>query len=341
MSSALTKFFRAATCYAAVLALAGASFIFAQDQQNAGPQGQTNQEQASPGWHRFSGPPPAPPADPQNRTGSQTSASNPYQPYGPANSQQGPSVPPRLVIQRGAYMTVRTNQMLSSNQNLPGDAFTTTLEKPVVVDGLVVAQRGETVGGRVVEAKKAGRIKGVSHLTIELTSLTTVDGQQVPIQSQLISQEGPTSRARDAGAVTTTTGLGAAVGAAANGGAGAAVGAGAGAIAGVIGVLATRGHPTVIYPESLLTFQLEAPVTVSTTQAPQAFHYVELDAYARNSQAQNSPPAPPSLCNGRGCAPPPPPPDYYGPAYYPPFFTYFGPAFYPFGFGPTFFLGVR
>ncbi len=226
--------------------------------------------------------------------------------------------------------------MLSSDHNQAGDAFTATLEKPVVVDGLVVARAGRDCGGRVVEAKKAGRIKGVSHLAIQLTDLTLVDGQQAAIQSQLISQVGPTSRGRDADAVVTTTALGAAVGAAANGGIGAAVGAGAGAIAGTVGVLVTRGRQTVIYPESLLTFQIDAPVTISTRRAPEAFHYVELDAYARNSQAQNSPAPPPSLCNGHGCAPTP----YdYGPAYDSLYYGYFGPAFYPFYFGPGFYFG--
>ena len=331
MSKTLNKLFHLGGCYALTVLLAAAPLTFGQEQQNASPP--PPPEQASPGWHRFSGPPPAPPAASQSNP--QNGASPAHQPYGSENNR--PEVPARLTIQRGAYLTVRSNQILSSDHNQPGDAFTATLERPVVVDGLVVAQRGETVGGRVVEAKKAGRIKGVSHLAIQLTNLTLADGQQITIQSQLISQAGPTSRGRDAAAVATTTGLGAAVGAAANGGVGAAVGAGAGAIAGTIGVLVTRGHQTVIYPESLLTFQIEAPVTISTTRAPQAFHYVELDAYASTAQAQNPPPGPPSLCNGQGCAPPPP--YYYGPAYYPPYYSYFGPAFYPFYFGPTFYFG--
>jgi hypothetical protein len=331
MSSIGTKLFRTSICYALAAVLAGASFTLAQDQQSAPPPAQT---QSPAGWHRFSGPPPAAAGNQPNQSGT----SNPYKPYEPANAQQSPAAPARLTIQRGAYLTVRTNQILSSDHSLPGDAFTATLEKPIVVDGLVVAQRGQTLGGRVVEAKKAGRIRGVSHLAVQLTNLTLVDGQQVPIQTQLISQAGPTSRGRDAGAVVTTTGAGAIIGAAADGGGGAAIGAGAGAVAGVIGVLATRGHPTVIYPESLLTFQLEAPVMISTARAPEAFHYVELDAYARPSQPQNQPSAPPSLCNGPGCAPPPPP-YYYEPVYNPFYFGYFGPAFYPFYFGPTFYFG--
>ena len=50
--------------------------------------------------------------------------------------------------------------------------FSATLTQPVIVHGIVVAKRGQTAVGRVVEAKKAGMVSGVSHLGIKLTSLT-------------------------------------------------------------------------------------------------------------------------------------------------------------------------
>ena len=58
-----------------------------------------------------------------------------------------------------------------------------------------------SVGGRVTEAQKAGRVQGTSRLGVQLTDLTLVDGDQVPIQSQLISRGGPTSVGRDAAAI--------------------------------------------------------------------------------------------------------------------------------------------
>ncbi|MDQ6698881.1 MAG: hypothetical protein M3Z36_01695, partial [Acidobacteriota bacterium] len=147
------------------------------------------------------------------------------QPLAPANYNP----PPQLTIKPGTFITVRVNQPLSSDRNLPGDAFSATLARPVVVDGVVVAQRGQTLGGRIAEAHKAGRIEGVSRLGIQLTDLTLVDGQQLPIQSQLISRSGPTSVDPDAGAIAGTAAVGAAIGAAANYGVGAGVGAAAGA----------------------------------------------------------------------------------------------------------------
>src|ERR1039457_4216418 len=199
---------------------------------------------------------------------------NPY----PPSANRG-RIPAKLTIQPGTYITVRLNQGLSSDRNQAGDGFAATLAKPVVVDGVVVAERGQTVGGRVVEAKKAGRVEGVSHLAVQLTDLTLSDGQPVPIQTQLFSRNGPTSVGRDVAAVGATTATGAMIGAAAGWGRGAAIGAGAGALVGIVGVLVTRGHPTLLYPEQILTFRVEAPITVATEAAPQAFRWVSPNDY--------------------------------------------------------------
>jgi hypothetical protein len=229
--------------------------------------------------------------------------------------------------------------MLSSDKNQPGDGFSATLTRPLVADGVVVAQRGQIIGGRVAEAQKAGRVKGVSRLSVQLTDLTLVDGQQVPIETELTNLTGPTSKGRDAAAITGTTVTGAAIGAAADLGPGAAIGAGAGLIVGTVGVLLTRGRPTVIYPESLLTFRLSEPITISTDRAPQAFHYVgTTNVYNRASNAQGPPPDSGWNCKGYGYTyplPSPPPPAYYYYPYYP----------YPWGvgvgvwWGPGFYYG--
>jgi len=199
----------------------------------------------------------------------------------------------------------------------------------VVVDGFVVAQTGQTLAGRVEEAQKAGRVQGVSRLAVQLTDLTLVDGQNVPIHSQLISRSGSTSVGRDVAAVGGTTALGAAVGAAADWGRGAAIGAGAGAMVGLLGVLLTRGHPTIIYPEQVLTLRIETPVTIATDRAPQAFRWVEPEDYNQGLQASRpmTPRPPPSMYGGYPYAYP-----YYGPGFYP----YWGPSF-GFFYGPGFY----
>lgn len=203
-----------------------------------------------------------------------------------ANYNPGP-IPTKLTLKPGTFISVRLNQGLSSDRNQTGDAFTATLEKPIVVDGVVVADRGQTVGGKISEAKKAGRVEGVSRLAVQLTDLTLADGQPLPIQTQLFSKNGPTSVGRDVGAVGATTATGAAIGAAAGWGTGAAIGAGAGAVVGIVGVLVTRGRPTYLYPEQILTFRVEAPLAISTESAPQAFRWAGPYDYERPYDVQN------------------------------------------------------
>jgi len=242
------------------------------------------------------------------------------------------AVPPQLTIKPGAFVTVRVDQPLSSDRNQQGDAFSATLVRPVVVDGVVVAERGQTLSGRVVEAQKAGRAQGVSRLAVQLTDLSLVDGQRVPIQTQLVNRSGPTSEGRDAGAIASTTVTGAAIGAAADWGRGAAIGACIGAAAGVVGVLLTRGRETVIFPESALTFRIEAPVTISTERAPQVFRWVEREDYDRPEELQTRPARARVGCGPYGC---PPPPYYYGGLWSP---YYYGPRL-GFYFGPRFYYG--
>ncbi len=284
-----------------------------------------NPPPTAPGWHRFSSPPPQPP---------------PPSAPAPQADPAPQAVPDHLTIPAGAFVTVRVDQFLSSDKNKAGDGFSATLSRPLVANGLVVSRRGETLGGRVIEAKKAGRVKGVSQLQITLNTLTLADGHQIPIQTELTSITGPTSKGRDAAGIVTTAAAGAAIGAAAAWGPGAAIGGGAGLIAGTVGVLVTRGHPTVIYPESQLTFRLAQPVAFSTERAPQAF----VDASTLNNQraaAQGPPQGPPAAyqgCAGPGCAPYPPP-YYYGPYYPYPYYWgpsfgfYYGGGFYGRGFG--------
>ena len=252
-----------------------------------------------------------------------------YPPQQPNYQQQSNApIPATLNVPAGVYLTVRINQLLSSDRNQQGDAFSATLVKPLVINGVVVAEPGQTLGGRVTESVKAGRIEGVARLGVQLTDLTLVDGQQIPIHSSLINRSGPTSVGRDVGAIAGTTALGAAVGAAADWGRGAAIGAGAGAAVGIIGVLVTRGHPSVLYPEQILTFRIEEPLTISTANSPQAFRYVEPGEYDRPAYGSQ----------------PPPQMSYYAGAPYPPAAVapapYYGYPYY-WGGGFSLFLGGR
>jgi hypothetical protein len=199
-------------------------------------------------------------------------------------------VPATLVLKPGTIITARVSQWLSSDKNKQGDSFSAELDQPVVVDGWVVARRGQTVMGRVAVAKKAGRVKGTSQLGIELSELVLVDGQQLSIHSQLLQENGQTSKGTDAAAVGTTTGIGTVIGGAAEGGEGAGIGAAIGAGAGLAGVLLTRGRPTVIPPETALTFRLSSPVSFSTANSGPTFRQAVPSDFNNDRSLRRRPP---------------------------------------------------
>jgi hypothetical protein len=275
-----------------------------QDQSTA-PQDQQNPQDQNQG--PMNAPPP-----PQNNN-------NYWQNPQPADRRPPPLVPPSLTVPAGTVIQIRTRDFLSSDGNHKGDNFIATLAQPIVIDGWVVMRRGQTINGQVTDAVRAGRVKGVSRLQLDLSQLTLVDGQLVPVQTQLLNASAGTSNGRDAAAIGVTTGTGAAIGAAAAGGPGAAIGAGAGFVASVAGVLLTRGKPTIITPETLLTFKTEQPVTISTVRGQLAFRPVTQADYQPSQQPRNANyrrPRPYPYYYGPAYYPPPPPPGYYyGPGY--------------------------
>jgi hypothetical protein len=249
-------------------------------------------------------------------------------------SQGAQTVPGTLTVPAGTILVVRINEFLSSDRNQIGDAFTAELERPIIVNGWVVARRGQVVTGKVKEAQKAGRVKGVSQLGVELTDLTVVDGRQVPVLTELWKGSGGTSHGQDAATVAGGTGLGAAIGAAADWGRGAAIGAGAGAAAGIATVLLTRGRPTILEPETQLSFRLVDPVRVDTTQGQQAFLPATQGDYEGGRFERRGPPRLARGYPGYPCG-------YYSPCYAYPGYVGFYDGF---GWGPRFrggFMGGR
>jgi len=314
--------------------LATANWAIAQD----APSPSSQQDQG--GWRRLGGPSVGDTGDPNSAPPSAYPQQGPppqYSQQGPPTgySQQGPPpnyqpnyqqagrpLPAQLTIQPGTFIMVRVNQVLSSEHNQVGDAFTATLVKPVVVDGFVVADRGQTLAGRVAEVHKAGHGERTSHLGIELTELTLIDGEQAPLHSQLIDRRTNTPVGRDVATIGTTAALGAAIGAAADWGRGAAIGAVAGAMAGAIGTSLASGRQTVLYPETVMTLRVESPITVLTDRAPQAFRPVGPGDYDQPQDRQR-------------LASRPAPPPYYGGGYYPYYGPYYGYGYgYPYYYGP-------
>lgn len=179
-------------------------------------------------------------------------------------SEPPPPPPPnRVTIAQGTLLSVRLGETLSSERNMAGDTFFATLDQPLVVDGFVIAERGARAEGKVVDVDKAGRVKGLAHLSIELTRLHTSDGQIVSIRTTPFSKEGPSSKKEDAAKVGVGAALGAAIGAIAGGGKGAGIGAGVGGAAGAGDVMMTRGKAAELPVETRLSLRIESPVTIT------------------------------------------------------------------------------
>lgn len=166
-------------------------------------------------------------------------------------------------VAAGTPIRVRTVSSLSTKTAADGTPFEATLHEPIVVDGYTVAAKGATVKGIVTTSDPGGRVKGVASMTVSLQSIETAGGQVVNIDTTNYTAVAQKSTKKDALKVGIGAGVGAAIGAIAGGGKGAAIGAGAGGAAGTGTVLATRGDPAVLPSESLITFKLQAPITVA------------------------------------------------------------------------------
>ena len=183
----------------------------------------------------------------------------------PATAASQPAAPPprTATLAAGTPLKVRTTTMLSTKSHKAGDTFAATLEEPLVQGDWVIAMKGATVEGRVVESDPGGRVRGVASLAIALDHLKTADGQTVDISTKPVTIEAQSTKTKDATKVAIGTGIGAAIGAIAGGKKGAAIGAGTGAGAGTAVVLGTRGDAAEIASETALNFELGAPVTVT------------------------------------------------------------------------------
>jgi hypothetical protein len=177
-------------------------------------------------------------AEPVERVGP---AAEPIEPMEPMAGTGDPG--PRrdtLVIPGGTEMRVVLETGLSSETSKDGERVVARVERATSQDGRVVLPGGTVLRGRVVRAESAGRVRGVSHLTVDFDRIV-VRGREHPLSATSITVDGPDDTKRDVAVIAGSTAAGAVIGGIMNKGAkkGAAVGAATGAGA----VLVTRGAP--------------------------------------------------------------------------------------------------
>ena len=174
-------------------------------------------------------------------------------------------VPQEVVIPSGTAITVRLQNAVSSATSSPGDQFEAVLDQPIVVDGETIAPTGAQVTGRVVAARRSGRLTHPGYLRIALASMD-VKGKTILLQSSSVMVAGAAHKKRNL----------AWIGGGAGGGgrgmriahndisfAGALIGSAIGAAGGTGAAYATGKKDVGFGPERRLTFRLTRPITIA------------------------------------------------------------------------------
>jgi len=244
----------------------------------------------------------------------------PYRPgYAPAQPTYKFAKGP-VTVPQGTLIQLRTSESVDSKRAKGGEPVQFTVIQDVTFGGMLAIPRGATVHGVIADVKNAGSgtLTGSSELALQLTSLD-LGGQSYPLQSDLFKVKAPGKGGRTAGNIVGGALLGALIGGAAGGGGGAAIGAAAGGTVGTAASAATPGPRAWIPAEALVTFHLNAPVTVNPVDPQEAARL-----------AQGLYPGGPALYRrgyyGGPYGGPSPYPYYYAPVYYRPY--YFSGGYY-------------
>jgi len=184
----------------------------------------------------------------------------------PAVAAAPPPPPPpvQYTVPSGTALVVRMGQTVSAKNNSVGDSFSGALAQSVLVGGVNVLRAGTPVTGSVVASKGHGRFKGDGALGI---AIQRVGNYSVSTTSYEKSASGKGKRS--AGFIGGGGGGGALIGGLAGGGKGALIGGLLGAGAGTAGAAFTGNKDVSVPAETVVTFRLAAPITVTKAVSPQ------------------------------------------------------------------------
>lgn len=170
-------------------------------------------------------------------------------------------------IPAGTRLVVRTIDSIGSDRSRSGDTFLLTLDRPLAVRGMLVADRGSRVVGRVTNAVPPGRVKGRAEIAFTLAELQPLNTTRaLPLETNTFSSRAHDTHRRDALTIGATTGIGTLIGAIAGGGKGAAIGAASGAAAGTGTVLLTRGDQVTVPSGASFSFGTAREVSFEIDQ---------------------------------------------------------------------------
>ena len=123
-------------------------------------------------------------------------------------------------VPSGTPLTVTLADAISTETNKEGNTFTAHLTDPIIVNGKVVAEKGDRISGHIKTIEEPGRVKGRARLVV-LDQITT-SNHMYKLSTEPFIAVGGSSTDRDAGMIAGGAGVDAVIGAIAGGGKGAA-----------------------------------------------------------------------------------------------------------------------
>jgi len=194
-------------------------------------------------------------------------------PQAPAPAPQAAAPPPpppepqKVTLPSGTSLAIRLVDTITSSTAQQGDQFRATLDVPIALDGDVVVPAHYDVQGHVANAQSSGKFQGRALLELQLDRIKVGD-RWYNIDTDHFKQETGSRGKNTAEKVGAGAVAGAILGGIFGGGKGAAIGSAAGAGAGG-GVQAASKKPDIkLSSERVLTFTLQAPVTIVPTTKP-------------------------------------------------------------------------
>ena len=167
-----------------------------------------------------------------------------------------------VTIPSGTALAVRTLDPIEVASAQPGSKYRATLAHPLRnTAGAVVIPSGAPVQLMVVSMKKSNRISGRDRVDLRVNSIM-YRGREYPVVSSVAESKGNGKGKRTLSRTGIGAGAGALIGGIAGGGTGAAVGALVGGGGGTAVAAATGGKHLTIPPETVLSFQLNAPLNL-------------------------------------------------------------------------------
>jgi hypothetical protein len=191
---------------------------------------------------------------------------------GPRDVQLDTVTPkPPSVVAKGTVIPVELLNKLSTKNIKEGDNVYAKTIFPITVNNQIVIPVGTSVQGKIKQAERAGKVKGVASLTLSFEVMILPSGVTLPIFGSLGGADeghregentikGDSTKGKDAGDVAKAGAVGGIGGAIWRGRKGAAVGGGLGAGVALASVLLSRGEDLELPKGTELEVVLDAPL---------------------------------------------------------------------------------